>query len=142
MSIELSELVDRAELADLVHRQGRWLDEQRWAEADTVFTADATVRTPGGTAAGLDALTAQAARNHADARTQHVTSNALIELAGDRAVVSANLVATFVTADSAPAPSRTLGERYRFEAVRTAAGWRFDRLEVTPIWRTEAPLAA
>ena len=30
----------------------------------------------------------------------------------------------------------TLGERYNLEAVRTSLGWRFSRVEVTPVWRS------
>jgi hypothetical protein len=28
-----------------------------------------------------------------------------------------------------------MGERYAFEAVGTAAGWRLSRIEVVPVWR-------
>jgi hypothetical protein len=30
-----------------------------------------------------------------------------------------------------------VGARYRHEARRTADGWRFSRIEVTPVFRTE-----
>jgi hypothetical protein len=30
----------------------------------------------------------------------------------------------------------TLGEVYRFDAVRTAEGWRLSRVETTPLWST------
>jgi SnoaL-like domain len=39
---------DRAELADLVARQGLWLDEGDFANAGAIFTSDAVVRTQGG----------------------------------------------------------------------------------------------
>jgi hypothetical protein len=132
----LQELADRADLADLLSRQGLWLDEQRFDDADTIFTEDATVHTQSGQAQGLDALTAQARRVHANfAATQHVTSGALIDIDGDRATVRANLIATFV-GDAAPEPAAAIGERYRCEAVRTSRGWRFSRLELTPVWRS------
>jgi hypothetical protein len=136
----LHELADRADLTDLLARQGLWLDERRFDDAgDTaaVFTEDATVETPGGRAEGRQALAAQARRNHERyARAQHVTSNVLIDLAGDRAVLRANLVATLVRDAATPEPTLMLGERYRSEAVRTAQGWRFSRVEVTPLWRS------
>ena len=62
MSDELRTLVDRSELIQLVDRLGRWLDERRWDEAPSLFTADATAETPGGVACGRDALVAQARR--------------------------------------------------------------------------------
>lgn len=77
---------DRAELTDLLARQGLWLDERRFDETASIFTEDATVDTRGGRAEGRQALAEQAHRNHARfARTQHVTSNVLIDVAGGRA---------------------------------------------------------
>jgi 3-phenylpropionate/cinnamic acid dioxygenase small subunit len=132
----LQELADRADITDLLTRQGLWLDERNFDDAASVFTDDATVETQGGRAHGLQALSAQAHRNHAHFdRTQHVTSNVLIDLDGDRATVRANLIATFVRDGAAPEPELTMGERYRFEAVRTPQGWRFSRVEVIPVWR-------
>ena len=93
--------------------------------------------TPGGQAQGIEALTAQARRNHARFdRTQHVTSNVLIDLDGDRATVHANLIATFVSDATATEPTFTMGERYRFEAVRTTQGWRFSAVDAPPVWQS------
>ena len=134
----LQELADRAEITDLLTRQGLWLDERRFDETASVFTEDATVETLGGRAEGIEALTEQARRNHtAYDRTQHITTNAAIDLDGDRAVVRANLIAAFVRNDgtAVPEPALLLGERYHFDAVRTPQGWRFSRVRVTPVWR-------
>jgi hypothetical protein len=57
-------------------------------------------------------------------------------LDGDRATVGANLIATMVPSSDEPDAHLTIGERYRFEAVRTPAGWRFSRVEVSPVWRS------
>jgi hypothetical protein len=101
----LQELADRADLADLLARQGRWLDEQRFDGAASIFTEDATIRTQSGQSQGLQALTAQARRIHASfAATQHVTSGVLIDIDGDRATMRANLIATFVRDAAAPEP--------------------------------------
>ena len=138
MSDELRTLVDRSEIVGLVDRLGRWLDERRWNEAPSLFTADATAETPGGVARGRDALVAQARRNHDGHPTQHVISNHIVELDGDRATVDANLIVTFAV----PGAPSQLGERYRFEARRTDAGWRLASVHVRPLWRsgvTQAP---
>ncbi|HET6951723.1 MAG TPA: nuclear transport factor 2 family protein [Acidimicrobiales bacterium] len=134
-------LLDRQEIADLVHRLGRALDEGRFDDLRPLLVEDATVRTPGGTAAGRDALVAQAGRNHrADENIQHVVTNLLIDLDGDRATVRANLVVYFAplsgTAEGAVAPAVqcAMGEVYRFAVVRTPEGWRFSRIETTPVW--------
>jgi hypothetical protein len=132
----LQELTDRADLAELVTRQGLWLDERRFDDPASVLTADASVVTQGGRAQGLHDIATQAHRVHSRFdRTQHVTSDVLIDLDGDRATVSANLIATFVN-DAAPEPALMVGERYHFDAVRTPQGWRFSRIEITPLWRS------
>jgi hypothetical protein len=138
----LQELTDRADLTDLLNRQGLWLDEQRF-DAASVFTNDATAQTQGGRAQGLQAITALAHRTHAPFdRTQHVTSNVLIDLDGDRATVRANLIATLVHDAAAHEPPYRVGERYRFKAVRTPRGWRFSRVEATRVWSSgELPSA-
>jgi hypothetical protein len=127
---------DRAELADLLARHGMWLDERDFANAGAIFTSDAVARTQSGESRGLEALTARARRVHQPyVATQHVTSGVLIEIDGDRAILRANLIAAFVGASTAPRPAVVIGERYRFEARRTPAGWRFSAVEVQPIWR-------
>jgi hypothetical protein len=126
----LHDLTDRDEIADLVSRLGLWLDEGRFDEASAVLTDDVTVDTPGGQAEGIERVIAQARRNHQFEGLQHLISNVLIDLDGDRADVRANLVATFV----GEAKLEQHGERYRFEAVRTADGWRLSRVQVRPVW--------
>lgn len=135
---QVQKLVDRNEITDLVHRLGVCLDEGRFDEMRFLFVEQATARTPGGTAEGREALIAQASRNHTpDDRMQHVITNVLIDLGGDRATVRANLVVHFASLHNealAPPVQFTLGEVYRFDAVRTPEGWRISRVEATPVW--------
>lgn len=143
---ELRTLTDRFELEQLVGRLGRFIDQHRVEEAPELFADDVTVSTLGGTAEGIDAVVAQAGRNHT-VTTQHLITNVLIELDGGAATIEANLLVVF--ADGAPAPvgpnrvelptfGRALGERYRFEAVRSAAGWRLRRVEIAALWHAVA----
>ncbi|HEV7720475.1 MAG TPA: nuclear transport factor 2 family protein [Iamia sp.] len=143
-------LADRSEIADLVNRLGRVLDEGRFDEMRSLLVEEATARTPGGTAEGRDAMVAQASRNHRPEQAiQHLITNLLVDLDGDRASARANLVVHFGPAGGGgdgpasqggpPAPPAppvefTLGEVYRFELVRTPQGWRFARVETTPVW--------
>ncbi|WP_454199042.1 nuclear transport factor 2 family protein [Nocardia sp. Marseille-Q1738] len=135
---EVRDMLDRQQITALVDRLGRALDEGRFDDLRAIYTPDATAKTPGGTAEGRDALIAQASRNHTDDKhIQHVISNVLVDLRGDAADVRANLIATFAPAatnGTIPQPQYTLGEIYRFDAVRTAEGWRLSRVQTIPIW--------
>jgi 3-phenylpropionate/cinnamic acid dioxygenase small subunit len=144
---QLRQLADRNEITNLVYRLGAFLDDRRFDDMRSLLVEDATVRTPGGTAEGREALVAQATRNHhPDEPTQHLITNVLVDLDGNRAEVRANLVVNFAAPTSSdqplPAPPRkyTLGETYHFDVVRTTKGWRFSRIEATPVWI--APLSA
>jgi hypothetical protein len=145
---QLRQLNDREAIADLITRLGLMLDEKRFDEAGAILADDVTVRTPGGSARGRDAVVKQARRNHT-VRTQHVITDPLIELKGDRAAARANLIVTFAPKSDQPAArllsgdseqpvSRLMiGERYRFEAIRDDAGWRLTAIEVARLWSTQ-----
>lgn len=136
-SSQVADLVDRDEIATLVHRLGACLDEGRFEDMRTIFTADSTARTPGGLAEGIDALIAQASRNHVpEDHIQHLISNILVDLAHDRASVRANLLVTFAHGPGVPSPHRQMGEVYRFDALRTPEGWRLSRVESVPVWQS------
>jgi SnoaL-like domain len=132
-------LIDRTEITDLVTRLGLWLDEQRWGDAPAILTEDATASTLGGTARGREAVVEQARRNHEGKRTQHVITNVVVDLDGDRATARANLLVTFAPEGPPAEPLFQLGERYRFEARRTQDGWRLSAVEIRPLWRTASP---
>jgi hypothetical protein len=127
-------LADRAELTDLVSRLGNWLDGGGAGDAAALLVEDAWVSTPGGQATGRDALVAQARRNH-DVPTQHLITNVLVDVEGDAAEVTANLVVTFVDEPGTPGAHHRHGESYAFEARRTADGWRLASVTVRPVWR-------
>jgi hypothetical protein len=141
---ELQELLDEAALDRIVRRLGTMLDEHRFELWPTLFTADATVATPGGRSQGEEAIVAQARRNHRPGIvTQHRISDVVVDLDGDRAAVRANYVGTFVKSDGpvgpgeptlTQAPVFEIGSVYRFEGVRTAEGWRLRSMEMHPIW--------
>jgi hypothetical protein len=133
----LAELVDRQAIADLIHRLGAVLDEQRFDDLRSIFVDDTSVTTPGGHARGVDAVVAQARRNHnPEVSTQHLATSLVVDLDGDRAVARANVVGIFAAGEGspAPAPRYQLGLVYRFELARTPAGWRVHSMEQRPVW--------
>jgi hypothetical protein len=144
----LRALVDRAEITDLVHRLGVVLDEGPADDLRALLVENATVRTPGGAAEGLEAVIAQAGRNHPPQQPiQHVITNVLIDLAGAHARARANLVVSFgplagasdPAGPLAPPVEYTTGEVYHYDLVRTPDGWRFSRIQTTPVWRSGTP---
>jgi hypothetical protein len=127
--ITLQQLDDRQAVTDLVSRLGLWLDgETTLDQAHAILADDVSVTTPGGTAQGIEKVVAQARRNH-DVPTQHVITNVLVDLDGDRATAGANLIVTF--------PDSIQGERYAFEARRDDATWRLTKIEVAQVWRRD-----
>jgi hypothetical protein len=130
----MQELIDRQEIADLISRLGQMLDQKSFDNATSVLTEDIVVATSGGESRGLARVIDQAERNHRGV-TQHVITNILIDLHGDRAEAGANLIATFWPDPRRPDGTFAVRDRYRFEAIRTDAGWRLDRIEAGPQWR-------
>jgi hypothetical protein len=149
---QLQRLNDRQAVADLITRLGLMLDDKRFDDARTILAEHVVVHTPGGSSRGPEAVVAQARRNHT-VRTQHVITDVLIELDGDRAEASANLIVTFAPdsdhpdarltiGDSDQTQSRVMiGERYSFAALRDESEWRLTRIDVARVWST-APVPA
>ena len=120
---------DHQQLSALVSRLGRWLDDKTFDDGRALFTDDAEVHTPGGVSKGVGALIEQARRNHM-VPTQHFITNPLIDVDGDKAEVTANLLVVFAHEEG----PRMLGERYDLQAARTPDGWRLSRIQARPVW--------
>lgn len=134
----LADLRNRSEIAQLLYRLYAGLDDHRFDDLRGLLLDEVTAVTPGGLSTGVDAVIAQVLRNHAGiARLQHVATNLLIELDGDRASVRANVVVAF--ADATSRPERVFGTVSRFRVRRERHGWRIGRIEVgAPTWRVDA----
>ena len=139
---------DRTEITELVDRLGAALDDGVVDDMGSLLADDATAVTPGGVAEGRDAVVAQAARNHRPGQpVQHVITNVLVDVDGDHARARANLVAYFGPPEGGPDPvvppappvEYTTGQVYRYDLVRTPDGWRFSRIQATPVWRSGTP---
>lgn len=138
--MNLTELADEFEIERVISSLGRCLDERDFDSLRALFTADATVETPGGAAQGHDALVEQARRRHTAADgIQHVITNVLVHVDGETAQVRANLLVAFAeTGPHDPAPF-LLGEVYRFSFAHTPQGWRITSLSSAPTWTMNRP---
>jgi hypothetical protein len=140
MTTSIENLVDQHDIERAVYSLGRCLDERDFERLRELFTADAAVSTPGGTATGHDALVEQARGRHSsDDGIQHLITNLLVEREGDTARVRANLLVSFAHAGAADPAPFLLGEVYHFELQRTGSGWRIGRLSSVPVWTLNRP---
>lgn len=130
-------IADRIEITDLFTRLSRLLDERRWEDAATVFTDDVAVHSPrGGELRGIDEIVGYMGQAEVEGeRTQHVTTDLLVDLDGDQAAASANSLVYFYR--DGQAPHLASGLRLTGTVVRTPAGWRFREHWITPAWARE-----
>jgi len=130
-------IADRIEIADLFTRFARLLDEKRWEDADTVFTDDVAVHSPrSGEIRGIDKVVGFMRQAEVDGeRTQHMTTDLLVDVNCDQATASANSLVYFYR--DGQAPHRTSGLRLACTAVRTPAGWRLRESWTMLAWMHE-----
>jgi hypothetical protein len=140
---DLRDIADRADLTDLVSRLGRWLDTGDDPAGRAIFHADAVIHSARGGATGIDDILDYARRTRDGERSQHLITDVLVELDGDRATMTANELVAYFPSGTVLAPvSRLVGLEFAFRALRTQGGWQVTRVEVTPLWRQEpAPFA-
>jgi ketosteroid isomerase-like protein len=130
----LQELIDHNEIQSQIIRIAAMLDNHDFPTATSIFTDDVAIETPGGTASGVGAATAQAKRNHAKFTTQHLISNVLIDLAGDAAQARADVLATFIAKDDPSKSRSSVSGSYSYGFTRTDEGWRVSELKMRPLW--------
>ncbi|MEV0087326.1 nuclear transport factor 2 family protein [Saccharopolyspora sp. NPDC050642] len=101
---------------------------------DTVFTDDVAVRSPrGGELRGIDKVVGFMRQGEVEGqRSQHTTTDLLVNVNGDQAAASANSF-VYVYRDG-QAPHQTSGLRVVCTAARTPAGWRFREVRIVPAW--------
>ncbi|MGW0702212.1 nuclear transport factor 2 family protein [Streptomyces sp. NPDC002867] len=145
-------LADRMDVRELVDRYLAGLDAAEFddAWARSVFTEDGRFQFVRGSHDGVAGMAAfTAAMMGKWQRTHHVAAGHLVEIDGDRARVSGNLIATHLHPHAAtprrppettgtPEPFQ-VGDRFEGEAVRTDAGWRFTRLAFEVVWTHGTP---
>ncbi len=127
--MDLQELADRQEIADLLTRYARAVDRKDWLLYRTVFTSDASIDYT--SAGGIEGDVETQATWLAEAltqfpATQHMVANIHIVFSdSDTAAVEAMFHNPMVLSDSS---SFVTGGWYHHEVVRTPDGWRSRKL--------------
>jgi len=138
-------LGDREAITDTVVRMGWFLDRRDWAGLRDLFTervyTDYTDLWGGepreGTVDQLLSTTAQGSwRRTMDGleATQHLITNVLVDVTGDEARATANVLGVHRLANPHGSPLWTLGGTYEFGLTRTAAGWRINAITNRISW--------
>jgi hypothetical protein len=136
--LDLRQLSDRIEIADLLTSYTRAVDTGDWDRLDTVFTPDARIdytATGGiqGTFAEVKAWLAEVLPVFA--RRQHVIGQSEVVLDGDAATVVAYFLNPMVSVgDDGAERLFACGGYYHHGLVRTPAGWRSRLLTQELAW--------
>ncbi|WP_067857531.1 nuclear transport factor 2 family protein [Nocardia shimofusensis] len=129
-------MADRLAIADLFTRFALMLDTRRYDDADAVFTDDVEIHGPRGDLGGFDTVVEFLRRAQVEGEhTQHLTTDLMVDLDGDRATASANSLVYFYR-DGSP-PHRISGLRLTCTVVRTPVGWRLRESRTALLWMRE-----
>ncbi|MEU4782050.1 nuclear transport factor 2 family protein [Micromonospora sp. NPDC023633] len=120
-------MTDRAEIAELVARLARALDERRFEDLRAIYPPDAATSSPRGDLRGIDDIVDVVRRTSPqEEATQHFNTDVVVDLGGDRADVSTHQLVCFFRGGQTP--HRTAGVRARYTAVRTRSAGASRRL--------------
>ena len=138
--MDLQQISDRLETADVLTRYTRAIDTGEWDLLDTVFTPDATIDyTESGGIAGEYAAVKPWLAEVLPAfflRRLHMLGQVESVVDGDTASVTAYFHNPMAMADGAGGEKVVeLGGVYHHEMVRTAEGWRSRRLHEQITWK-------
>ena len=134
-------LQDRLDVQDTLTRMSWLLDHRDWAALTAVFAPEVRLdysQPFGGQPETLtrERLVAQWQEQigHLDA-THHVTTGVLVELDGDRALATANVLATLRRAGTLGSPLWSNGGEYEAELVRAGRSWQITALTARLAWQ-------
>ncbi len=130
---------DIVEITQLLYRYARAIDARDWKALEQIFTPDARIHYA--VERGADLRFPELGSWLAKAMTifkatQHVITNPLIELHGDRALCTSYLTGTHVQVrrDTGAAVLASEGSTYSDELVRTRDGWRIAARRLERTW--------
>ena len=142
--MDVAELLDRAQINDLLDDYARGIDERDFALVASLFTADADLdyTSSGGPAASRDeVIDWLRASLPAVTLTQHLLTNRRIRIDGDTASATTELFNPLLFEGDAGTTLLLLGGRYADELRRQPDGWRIARRVHVTTW-TAGPVPA
>jgi ketosteroid isomerase-like protein len=138
MIMELQEVADRLEIAEVLYRYATALDTRDWALLSAVFVEDAVYRMGvRGEFAGPDAIADKLKDVLGPLRaTQHLMGNPVITVDGDTARSTSYVRAQHYRTDhSNGGNTLDMGGIYADELIRTQDGWRIAHRVLEITWR-------
>jgi ketosteroid isomerase-like protein len=129
-------LLDRAAIRDVLARYAHSVDRRDLAGVASCFTPDASYKGSLGEGTIEVALSALRERMAQYTSTMHFLGTQLIEIQGpDSASSETYAIAYHQTADDDGPRNMAVGVRYLDTFLRTGAGWRIARREVSMEWQ-------
>ncbi len=138
--MDLQEISDRIEIADVLTRYTRAIDTGDWDTLDTVFTPDAAIdySESGGIVATYPEVKPWLAEMLPlfFRKRMHMLGQIAIELRGDEADVTAYFHNPMLMDDGQGGEKVVeIGGLYHHTMIRTADGWRSRKLHEECVWR-------
>lgn len=134
-------IADRSDIAALLYRYSRAVDNKDWQLYRSVFTDDATIdyTAAGAIAGGRDEVADWLAANFGviPMSMHYITNIEILDRAGDTATVRA----MFYNPMQLPGMTELAqcGGYYHHELVHTVGGWKSRKLREEVLWFTNAP---
>jgi ketosteroid isomerase-like protein len=137
VSDDLKRLLDRQEIVDVTIRYCNALDLRDWELLASCFTDDAVFSAgPWGEHEGVEAIVGLCNSVFPGMdMTQHLVSNHVVEVSGDEATCTCDLVAEHLLRAAAGGDQTTTRAIYHDRLRRTADGWRFAHRSLDVTWQ-------
>lgn len=130
-------LLDRQAIVDVLHRYAAAIDGKHWDLLADVFVpgADVDYSPLGGARAPYPEITKWLSTSLAPFATQHMLSNYVVEVDGDRATARSYLQATHGRTTDGVTTYHVFGGCYVDELIRVDADWRIAHRMLYPQWQ-------
>jgi hypothetical protein len=135
---DLTTLVDRLQITEVLHRMGWCQDRKRWADLEQVLAEEVQVGYGGPdvelTPMARSDLVANWRSGLDHTSSQHVLTAITVEVAGDSADATLNETAWLHTERFFGSPVYQFGTAMECGLRRAQSGWKIATLKVMPIW--------